>query len=462
MKKTLKIFFLTLLFASYSTSAFSESPYLFRYDYSVFKGSEGKSIVEFYYSFYKKGLVFIYNDGTYTAEAQIDIDIFKKGTNDLVFAQTYKIPAVIEDTSRAELDNNLVGQLNYQIEPGEYVLKVIASDSHNPVYADTITNDITIANMQDGLLLSDLQLSTGISTGSDPSSIFYKNTLEVVPNPNNLYGNNMEELYYYFELYGITPGVLTDDFYILSEIKDLNKERVFLKNVKKMSGVESQDIVQYGSFEIDSLPTAPYVLSVSIIDSKNTPRVTKEKTFHTYNSGITEDIDLTGSDDYLKSTYSKMREDLIDKEFEITSYIRTTQETRAFEELSNINDKRKFLYEFWKRRDDNPATPQNEYKIEYINRVLQADASFKEQGREGWKTDRGRIYVIYGKPDDIERFSFEANQKSHEVWTYEKIEGGAICVFVERPPEGSGFFDMVHSTLRTELRNDNWENDLNY
>src|SRR5690606_27832090 len=163
----------------------------------------------------------------------------KKGTNDLVFAQTYKIPAVIEDTSRAELDNNLVGQLNYQIEPGEYVLKVIASDSHNPVYADTITNDITIANMQDGLLLSDLQLSTGISTGSDPSSIFYKNTLEVVPNPNNLYGNNMEELYYYFELYGITPGVLTDDFYILSEIKDLNKERVFLKNVKKMSGVES-------------------------------------------------------------------------------------------------------------------------------------------------------------------------------------------------------------------------------
>lgn len=462
MKKTFKIIFVTLLYVSFFNNAFSESPYLFRYDYSVFKGKDGKSIVEFYYSFYKKGLVYTSNDGKYSAEAQIDIDIFKKGTQDLVFTQTYKIPAIVTDTSGNELDNNLVGQLNYQIDPGEYSLRIIASDAFNSLHADTINTELFIGNMQDSLMLSDIQLSSEISNSTDPSSIFYKNTLEVVPNPNNLYGNNMGKLFYYFELYGIRPEVLTDDFYILSEIKDLNREKVFLKNIKKISKVDSEDIVQFGSFDVDSLPTAPYILSVSIIDSKNTPRISKEKTFHTYNSGISVDVDISGSDDYLKSTYPRMREDLLDKEYEITSYIRSSQETKAYESFTNINDKRKFLYEFWKSRDAIPSTPQNEFKIEYINRVLQADATFKEQGREGWKTDRGRIYVLHGKPDDIERFPFEANMKSHEIWTYEKIEGGAICVFVERPPEGSGFFDMVHSTIRGELRNDNWENDLDY
>jgi GWxTD domain-containing protein len=461
MKTTLKI--ILFIFLSFtSTKVFSESPYLFRYDYSIFKGSEGKSIIEFYYSFYKKGLVFSYQEGQYSAEAQIDIDIFRQGSDDPVFAQTYKIPAIVPDTAGAVLDNNLVGQINYQVEPGDYTLRVIATDANNSLYADTILSDISVSSMTNGLSLSDIELATDILNSSDSKSIFYKNTLEVVPNPNNMYGNNMGKLYYYFELYGIKPGEITDDFYILSEIKDQNRERVFLKNVKKISDLSSSDIVQYGSFEIDSLPTSGYILSVAIVDSKNKQRLVKEKKFYTYNSGISEDMDMSGSDDYLKSPYPRMREDLLDKEFEITSYIRSSQETQAFNDLTNINEKRKFMYEFWKRRDNNQSTPQNEFKIDYINRVLQADASFKEQGREGWLTDRGRIFVLYGKPDDIERYSFEANQKSHEIWTYEKLEGGVMCVFIERPPEGSGFFDLVHSTIRGEIRNDNWESDLNY
>lgn len=461
MKNIIKVLFV-VIFVLYSNSLFSDNRFNFQYDYSLFKGAEGNSIVEFYYSFYKKGLVFTFADGNYNAQAKIDMDIFKKSTNELVFSQTYLIPTSVSDTSGSNLDNNLVGQLNYQIEPGEYVMKIYASDANNSFNVDSTTTELSAESFGAGLKISEIELSSDIIINGDNKSIFYKNTLEVIPNPNSIYGNNMNTFYYYYELYGLNPENISDEFYILSEIKDPNKENIFLKNVKKVPSITSEDIVQYGSFMIDSLPTSKYILSISIVDNKNTVKTTRDKSFWIYNSNISQDFTVSDDEEFLRSPYANMREDLLEKEYEITTYIRTDRESNIYDKLTNIGEKRKFMYDFWKNRDTNPSTPQNEFKIDYVTRVLEADATFKEPYREGWKTDRGRIYVLYGKPDDIERFSFEANKKSHEIWTYEKVEGGATCVFVERNPEGSGYFDLIHSTIRTEIRNDNWESELNY
>jgi GWxTD domain-containing protein len=461
MKNITKITFL-VFFVLYSNISFPDTRFNFRYDYSLFKGVEGKSIVEFYYSFYKKGLIFNFTDGNYNAQAKIDMDIFKKGSNELVFSQTYLIPTSVSDTSGNNLDNNLVGQLNYQIEPGEYTVKIYASDANNSLNIDSASTDLIAENFATGLKISEIELSSDIITNGDDKSIFYKNTLEVIPNPNSIYGNNMDKLYYYFELYGINTANISDEFYILTEIKDPNKENIFLKSVKKFPSITSEDIVQHGNFTIDSLPTSKYILSISIVDNKNTVKTSREKSFWIYNSNITQDFNVSEDEEFLRSPYASMREDLIDKEYEITTYIRTDRESNIYSKLTSLGEKRKFMYDFWKNRDESPSTPQNEFKIDFVTRVLEADATFKEPYREGWKTDRGRIYVLYGKPDDIERFSFEANKKSHEIWTYEKLEGGATCVFVERNPEGSGYFDLVHSTIRSEIRNDNWESELNY
>ena len=462
MKTIVKTAFLIFFLCVSLNSSVADNIFNFSIDYSVFKGQDGKSIVEFYYSFYKKRLIFSNSGSEYTAQAKIDLDIFKKGTDELVFSQTYMIPTTVTDTSGTNLDNNLVGQLNYQISPGDYTVKISASDANNSENVESAVIELTAEDFNTGLKISDIELSTDILSSGDKESIFYKNTLEVVPNPDGIYGNNINKLYYYFEIYGLTPQNITDEFYILAEITNPNKDNIFIKNVKKITSLSSEDIVQEGSFQIDSLPTAKYILLVSVIDNKNSTRFTREKQFWVYNSGITQDFSFSGEEEFLKSPYATMREDLVEKEYEITSYIRTDKEKNVYNKLTDINDKRKFMFDFWKIRDDNPATLENEFKIEYVKRILEADASFKEPYKEGWKTDRGRIYVLFGKPDDIERFPFEANKKSYEVWTYDKLEGGATCVFVERKPEGSGYFDMVHSTLRGEFRNDNWENELNY
>ena len=82
-------------------------------------------------------------------------------------------------------------------------------------------------------------------------------------------------------------------------------------------------------------------------------------------------------------------------------WIITDQERAAFKQLSNDEERDNFIEAFWQRRDPTPDTEENEYKEEHYQRIAYANEHFAA-GIPGWKTDRGRIYIIYGKPDEIE------------------------------------------------------------
>jgi hypothetical protein len=76
-------------------------------------------------------------------------------------------------------------------------------------------------------------------------------------------------------------------------------------------------------------------------------------------------------------------------------------------------------------------------------------------GREGWLTDRGRIYLVYAEPDEIERFPNSSGSKPYEIWHYNQIESGVIFVFIDR--SGFGDYSLVNSTKRGEIQDDSWQ-----
>lgn len=82
-------------------------------------------------------------------------------------------------------------------------------------------------------------------------------------------------------------------------------------------------------------------------------------------------------------------------------WIITGEELTAFKQLSNDEERDQFIEQFWLRRDPTPDTVENEYKEEHYRRMAYANEHFPA-GIPGWKTDRGRIYVVYGAPDEIE------------------------------------------------------------
>ena len=79
---------------------------------------------------------------------------------------------------------------------------------------------------------------------------------------------------------------------------------------------------------------------------------------------------------------------------------------------------------YWKQRDPTPDTKENELKEEFYKRVSYSNTNFSVHTieKDGWETDRGKIFIKYGKPGNIERRSKDPNSPAYEIWYYNKIE----------------------------------------
>jgi GWxTD domain-containing protein len=83
-------------------------------------------------------------------------------------------------------------------------------------------------------------------------------------------------------------------------------------------------------------------------------------------------------------------------------YLLSKDEDDAFRALETTVERADFIRAFWARRDPDPSTPENEYRILFSRRVAEADRLFTESTKPGWKTDRGKIYILLGPPDDLD------------------------------------------------------------
>lgn len=106
-----------------------------------------------------------------------------------------------------------------------------------------------------------------------------------------------------------------------------------------------------------------------------------------------------------------------EKFYETARLIMTGQEKDIFSHLPDQKSREEFISDFWAKRDPDPDTEENEFKEEFFERIDYANQHFKE-GIPGWKTDRGRIYIYLGPPDQTEEFPFheESSIKGPILW----------------------------------------------
>jgi GWxTD domain-containing protein len=97
-------------------------------------------------------------------------------------------------------------------------------------------------------------------------------------------------------------------------------------------------------------------------------------------------------------------------------YIITTKERDVFQKLESDEDRERFIEEFWNQRDPTPDTPRNEFREEHYRRIEFADKTFgRGMPFQGWRTERGRIYIILGPPKDVERI-ISSEAYPMEIW----------------------------------------------
>ena len=146
-------------------------------------------------------------------------------------------------------------------------------------------------------------------------------------------------------------------------------------------------------------------------------------------------------------------------------YIISDQERAAFQRLTTDEERNKFIEQFWLRRDPTPGTPQNEFQEEHYRRIAYANDRFGTRVVAGWKTDRGRIYIRFGPPDEIDSHAGQSIQRPpeqgggttqvfpFEQWKYRHIDGIGNDVsmdFVDR--DGTGDFRMTTDPNRPQVR----------
>jgi GWxTD domain-containing protein len=130
---------------------------------------------------------------------------------------------------------------------------------------------------------------------------------------------------------------------------------------------------------------------------------------------------------------------------EDVAYIITDQERAAFKRLPTDEEREHFIEQFWLRRDPTPGTPRNEFKEEHYRRIAYANQHYADARISGWKTDRGRIYIVYGPADEIEtRPSGGATTYPSEQWRYSFIDGVGTNIIIEFvDPTGTGEYRMT-------------------
>lgn len=124
-------------------------------------------------------------------------------------------------------------------------------------------------------------------------------------------------------------------------------------------------------------------------------------------------------------------------------YIISSDEREVFDQLGTPEEKEKFIEQFWFRRDPDPTTPENEFKEEHYRRIAYANEHYSS-GKPGWRTDRGRVYIIHGEPAEIEAHPNVGNYERtlsegggstaafpFEIWRYRHIEGLGSDIEIE-------------------------------
>jgi len=454
MKKFIFVF-LAFLAAS---GAFSQDKLLFFCDYAVFRYSENKSTLEVYFSVNQSDLKYNFINNEYNGQANIQVSIFDKTANKIVFDDVFGLVSKVQDTSKAKLKNKLIGQQNFTLPTSDYTLTIIGSDANNKSKSITLTYDLKLSNYDASkTILSEIQMASNYSKSTDNQSIFYKNGLEVTPNPESLFGMSMNTVCYYFEVYSLKKEFTSDNIYVVTTVIDSSNNTIAIENIKPEKS-RADAFFEVGKIEVDSLPSGKFLLKVKILDSTSGFFKETSKIFWVYNKP--KNVQTSFDDkDFLTSEYKTMSQDNIDAEYDYSLYIRSASETEEYAKLKSLDEKRKFMYSFWKKRKVNQLSPVNDYKRDYFKRIADANKSFKQGFMDGWKTDKGRIYIVYGTPSDMEDHPNEADSKAYVIWSYDNIQnmqGKAICVFAE-DEIGGGIFHLVHSTIRGEFSDSDWK-----
>lgn len=436
----------------------------FAIDAAGFKGAEHQTYVELYLFLRPSQFTLEEQDDTvYRGTFQIDGVIYNEAGAEVQRFSEQRVyetdqPVLID---RKGQERTIVELLPISLDPGVYRIEVTLTDLVSKKAGKCVKPFVAAAFNGESLSISDLQLSTHVQVDTT-NHRFSKNNILVLPNPLRIFekwpeGMTMMQMpkmmYFYFEIYNLAlhedgaPSTFDLSYTIESRTSGMKWTLPGQKDIPKPGPVA----VKVLSLDLTSFPPDVYGIEMSVRDNLSGQQAERQAFFEVVQPPPPP------------KAVTVINEDQAKRALKMLQFVASKQDINLFKKL-DLEGKTEFLTNFWKERDPTPDTPENEFLMVFNERF-----SYAEGQLGGADSDRGRVFMKYGEPEEIERHDSEFQVKPYQIWYYtEGVKGDPSRAdsrtgrqfFVFGDVFGVGRYRLLHSTAVGEVNNPSWINEL--
>jgi len=339
--------------------------------------------------------------------------------------------------------------VRFAARPGRYAVSVSVTDSASRRVARAVTEVVAFDRTPGGsdlLLASDLRAAAPGDTMERPGEVrhgalFFSTSGEPVLTP------QASKLAYYFELYSaraesaaVAARVMTESG---TQIVSIAPTPIAIG-----AGGGFTD----GVLDLAGLPPGRYRLEVTATGPDS--QVTRSASFGMTGFESVAQAEAVMAAGAWPATLSEVE---LDEAYAPLVYLMTVSEQGVYSSLS-VEGKRAWLRQFWARRDPSPGTPGNEERERFYAAIAEANRRYREGGASaipGWSTDRGRIFIKYGPPDEVFQRKVQQGRQPFEIWKYTRTRS-LRYVFMDLTQFGN--YTLIFTNDVRERSRPDWQN----
>jgi GWxTD domain-containing protein len=357
--------------------------------------------------------------------------------------------------------NHLFNLRRFALEKGSYQLDIYLKDMHlkNAKHLH-YTDSVEVLFTENQIGISSVLFLEHFKILQEPSATS-RGLLDFHPNPGFYFGQGMDTLRFYTEIYSADLVFGSESPYVsryfLRRLGDDEPVEGFGRMRREKAGAVKPILAE---LNITELKNGHYEVVVEVINSEGEVVSSSSRYFFrdSYGPIATEDdlqkIQLTGTfmdringRDTLEEMVRCLFPIIGGNELTFADNIRKS---------GDINLMKRYLFNFWSRKGGE-NNPEAAWKV-YQARINGVNKEFSTPTSRGYETDRGRIYLQYGPPNTVNKRYFEPSAFPYEIWHYHQLRSQANVRFVfYNPSSMDNDFVLIHSDLRGEINNRQWE-----